>query len=387
MSTRRLWTTLLIAALSGAGGFLVGELVRDADEPTRLEIVRDQAARIQSLEDEVIRLEIELREARSGGSTSPGDADPELAGAPGARPPSEVPTPVFEPAPAPPGAKPPATLPVAKGGMLDVLRALSKGDVKQTDTALVDDGERAALLFGRTAEGPTVRAEETTPEAEVEDGTTIVLDAGVYDYSEFSSAHRGTFPADVTFRGIGKDRTLLVVNELGATGAMQNLGFEDLTLDTRGHYLADVRGDEPISLRFERVRVIGFDQSPGGAVLLAARYGAVLARDTSFEAGFGNAPGTGSFFHVRGPFLVRFERCTIVGPFKSLYEKSERAAYAYVQCRFEKMPPERRRDLETPDANVRLVDCQVEYLPEGSDPPARRSRAELNPAWRSQDPE
>ena len=83
----------------------------------------------------------------------------------------------------------------------------------------------------------------------------------------------------------------------------------------------------------------------------------------------------------RGAFLVRFEACVVRGSFKSLYEKSEKAAYAYEACRFEQMHPDRRRDLETRDANVEFTDCAVDYALPQSEPPAPRSVSELNASW------
>lgn len=382
MEPRRLLPSALLVVLSAAAGFLVAGVVHapDGDGDGGGGVVRQQAARIEVLTEEVRRLRAEV--------------DPVLAGRSDVAPAPEAHAPPRYDAPATPGAlvdeahgapvEPEAhapPIPTEPGGVLDVIRALGDRDARATDTLLVGDGDRMATLFAPRAAGPTVRAAETRPDAAIEDGTTIQLEAGTYDFSGFSGAHRGDFPADVTFRGIGMDRTRLILHEVSATGETRNLGFEDLTLDTRGHYLADVRGDEPISLRFERARVLGWDQTPGGAVLLAARHGAVLARDSRFEAGFGNAPGRGAFFHVRGPFLVRFERCTFVGPFARLYEPSEKGSYAWVHCVFEQLAEACRHAVESPDANLLFEDCSFAYLPE-DETPAVRSRSEIDPSWR-----
>ncbi len=372
MSARTLRMGLVILAAMVVGGVLT-EAFRPTVDADPEQLVRRQRERIE-VQAPVLPAEpaSPAGPAHLHGATSAEVAVPHR---PAAAPVGEVPR--------IPGTPPVTALAIPPRALvLDVIRLLGSADKRQEDTTLVGDPETFAAWFARPEDGPMVRAEETTPAAEVADGTTILLDAGTYDFSEFSNAHRGAFPADITFRGLGMDRTRLVLHEVGATGETRNLAFEDLTLDTGGHYLADVRGDEPISLRFERTRVIGFDQKPGGAVLLAARHGAILARDSRFEAGFGNAPGEGSLFHVRGPFLVRFERCTLLGPFASLYEKSERAAYAYVRCRFERMAPSCRTYLETREENVLLEDCYVAYEPPGPDGYTSRSRSEINPAWK-----
>lgn len=384
---------MLLAVVALAVGLSVGALLGRAPGPGVGDDETAAAREAARREVELERLRTRLARAGQGVPGEPPGAGPaELAGSPPAAEPSRA-----APAATAPGgrAAPWASDPSAGSGtsdaaiaqfpatldVLEVLRALDAARAPQTDVSLVGD-PAFGLRFRTDVAGPTVRAEETAPGAPLEDGTTIALDEGVYDFTAFANAHRGRFPADLTFRGIGMDRTLLLVHEIGPSGEVRNLSFVDLTLDTRGHYLADVRGDEPVALRFVRARVVGFDAGPGGGVLLAARSGAVLATQSRFEAGFGNAPGTGSFFHVRGPFLVRFDGCTLDGPFRSLYEKSPKAAYAYVDCRFERMHPDRRRDLETTEPNVGFERCLVGYEDPPAEGPARRSLTELCPAWR-----
>lgn len=326
MNARRLAASLVLVLLSGATGFLLGREASTGGAPGDRTAIEGQAAEVPVLQARIRRLEADLA-ARQG---------PVLTSSPRVGIAREA-----DPAPAPASAP----------------EGSSEGSARAGAATEPPEPVRVAMRRGG------------------------MLDVGVYDFGAFSGAHRGAFPADVTFRGVGMDRTLLLLHEGASTGEARNLAFEDLTLDTRGHYLADVRGDEPISLRFERTRVIGWDQKPGGAVLLAARHGAVLARDSRFEGGFGNAPGAGSFFHVRGPFLVRFERCTFLGPFARLYEKSPKASYAWSDCRFEDLPEALRPDVESTEANLQFERCSFTW--KASDGPvAGRSRAELNPGWR-----
>ena len=381
MTTSRLWSQVLGIVLLIGIGVLMGYFLRPPPEDEEVAATDARADRIAALETEVAQYrrriadmhpETPILSPPERGSERRPVADRVPSEAPDAKTRGDSASSASEASP----IFPPEL------GVLDVIRALEESRARQRDPGLVSDGEAFSVRFRAQAEGPTLRGEETEPGAAIEAGSTIVLGDGVHDFAAFSKAHRGAFPADLTFRGRGRDRTLLILHEIGATGEIRNLAFEDVTLDTRGHYLADVRGDEPISLRFDRARVIGFDPEPDGAVLLAARHGAVLARDTHFESGFGGAPGTGSFFHVRGPFLVRFERCVIRGAFRSLYEKSEKAAYAYVDCRFEAMDPARRRDLESPDPRLHIEDCVLAYRLDAEGQPPTRARSELNPEWR-----
>ena len=115
--------------------------------------------------------------------------------------------------------------------------------------------------------------------------------------------------------------------------------------------------------------------------MLAGGVGALYATDCRIEAGFGK-PGDGTLFDVRGVFVARLERCTIVGPFRRVYRDGDMAAQIFVDCRFERMSWLMRSYLEQPKSSARFQGCTFGYLPEKSPARAPRRRVtEINPAW------
>jgi hypothetical protein len=269
----------------------------------------------------------------------------------------------------------------AEGGAVALLRALDR-DRRAVAPDAAADGEAVAALFVRPGGGPTVPVAELRPDAPIEPDTTIVLGEGVHDFSRFADAHRRELPAGLRFRGAGMDRTLLVIHEIGPAGAVEGLAFEDLTIDSRGHHFADLRGDEPLAVRMDRVRVVGFDSGPVASAMVAARAVAFLAVACRFEAGFGSHPGEGSLFHCRGPLIVRFEECVVRGPLRRVYEPGERGSWAFVGCRFEAVPPAIREELESPPANARFERCAFDFREPPLPVPAPRPLSDLHPDWR-----
>jgi len=73
------------------------------------------------------------------------------------------------------------------------------------------------------------------------------------------------YPRDVTMAGAGIDATMLVLGgDLGTRDSLRNFAIRDCTVHTNNHYLFDQRV-KPAAVRFERVRVVGFDMGAGAS--------------------------------------------------------------------------------------------------------------------------
>jgi len=111
-----------------------------------------------------------------------------------------------------------------------------------------------------------------------------------------------------------------LLDELSTNSEVRSLTFRDLTVDCSDNYLTDLRSGNPATIRFENVRVVGFDMGAGGSVMLAARRAAFFASGCRFEAGYGRSPGSGNLFRVRSGLLARIEDSVFVGPFRSVFD-------------------------------------------------------------------
>ena len=118
---------------------------------------------------------------------------------------------------------------------------------------------------------------------------------------------REPFPSDVTVRGAGMDRTLLVARAQHPRGDLRRLAIEDCTVYA-DNALVDSRQATVLALR--RVRVVGFDCGAGSSVAIyASGTAAVLAQDCRFEGGYGRSPSSGNLINTDGTLLARFESC------------------------------------------------------------------------------
>jgi len=268
----------------------------------------------------------------------------------------------------------------ARGGTMALLRKLEKQWTPPWE--LLFAAKRFAALFARQSKGGAVDGTRTNRKTTLRDGDLLEFPPGRWPLDVNWLERLKPFPKDLVVEGRGMDETLLVLShELRIRGEVASLTFRDLTLHCNDHYLESM-SPNPYTLRLQRCRVIGFDMGAGGSDMLSGSVGALYATDCRIEAGFGRIPGSGNLFDVRGAFLARLERCTIVGPFQSVFYGWSGAAQLFFACRFERMRPSIRGHLEHPPGMVRFQDCSFDYLPDtASAHPPRRSFTELNPAW------
>lgn len=166
-----------------------------------------------------------------------------------------------------------------------------------------------ATLFAAQRTGATVDG-TLPPKAAPAAGDVIAFPDGVFGVGNLF-AGREPFPSDVTIRGAGIDRTLLVISELRTRAAVERLTIADCTLFCSSG-VTDMRQD-PIVLRLLRVRIVGFDCGAGGSYALSAGAGmALLAQECRIEGGFGAHPtGYANLLRVSEPAMLRFERCVL----------------------------------------------------------------------------
>jgi hypothetical protein len=248
---------------------------------------------------------------------------------------------------------------------------------------MISSPARYGALFERKVAGPVIAGASVNRDTVLADGTVLQFPRGrsMLDTSALRGMSR--FPKDIVIEGCGMDETLLVLsNELDLRGDVHSLTIRDLTLHCNDNYLEQFRSN-PYSLRLDRCRVIGFDMGAGSSCMLGGSVGAFYATDCRIEAGFGRGPGFGNLFDVRGALLARLERCVIVGPFQSVCDWSGRAAQIFVGCRFERMSPQIRDQLERPSPAVRFHERTFDYLAPDAPTPPRSPRpvTDINPAW------
>lgn len=262
-----------------------------------------------------------------------------------------------------------------RGGTFEFLRRQARDEPM---FELLSSGAPLQRFFKPQGAARVHDASRLAPDARLERGDTLLFPRGVHKLRR-GLLGRGELPADVTLEGAGMDETAVVMeDEIDSTSDVHNLTLRDLTLHCGDNYMTDLR-DAGITLRLERCRIVGFDMGAGGSVMLAADCGLLYASECRFEACFGRSPGSGNLFRVRGGFLARLEACTLVGPFRSVWDDG---SATFDRCRFEHVP---RRDVER-RGNVRLVHCTFEEPTEEQATgrarrPEQRRLAELNPVW------
>lgn len=266
-----------------------------------------------------------------------------------------------------------------EGDLMGVLRNMT--EVGPDTRNAVNDAERFGAFFERKTHGPYINGSELGTDPP-EDGATINFDHGVHVWKVARLGGRGSFPKDLLIVGAGRDRTLLQIDEFGARSEIRSLTFRDLTLDCDNNYMTDLRTQHPVTIRFERCRIVRFDMGAGGSVMLAARNAAFYASDTLIECGYGRSPGTGCLFRC-GKLLARLERCTISRPGYGLgLSGSDDQTYvAFVKCKFVGV-----RDLyDTPDSEHPLNNvaefnsCSFSGNPGADEPKLQLSG--INPGW------
>ena len=268
----------------------------------------------------------------------------------------------------------------ARGGTMALLRKLKSDWTPPWE--MLSSPERFAALVERKTKGGAVDGTRVDRKTVLNDGDVLQFPRGRSTLDANWLQRMNPFPKDLVIEGYGMNDTLLVLSdELRVRGEVHSLTMRNLTVHCNDNSLERLR-DGPYALHLDRCRVIGFDNGAGGSKMLGGSVGAFYATDCRIEAGFGRNPGSGNLFDVRGALVARLERCTIVGPFRSVYRKSNRAAQIFVDCRFERMSPRIRTHLEKASPAVRFLDCTFEYLPEKAGKrPKRRPVTEINPAW------
>lgn len=242
---------------------------------------------------------------------------------------------------------------------------------------VVADPSAFGNLFTRRLSGPVVNGAEDTGRREgFVDGTTVSFPAGVFAWRDSRMLGVRDFPKDLLVTGVGMDQTLVRLEEISARSSVRSLTFRNMTIDCNNNYMTDLRAREPVTIRLERCRVIGFDMGAGGSVMLAARRAAFYATDCRIEAGYSRTnAGFGNLFRVRDGLLVRLERCTILGPFSSIYDANNKAAYHFSDCAL----IDATRRPRQPAQGVVFERC-TETTSEGG-PVQRRKLSDINPAW------
>ncbi|MGE0191562.1 MAG: hypothetical protein AB7T63_05910 [Planctomycetota bacterium] len=270
-----------------------------------------------------------------------------------------------------------------RGGLLDLVRSLD--DKWVAPVALLSSAEQLGSYFTPRASGGRVSVERVNDDPrELGHGDTVFVPAG-RSLLKASLVRRvtqeGAFPHDLTFEGVGMDRSLLVLDrELDINKDVVNLTFRDLTVDCNDNYFVELR--KGFTLRLERCRVVGFDMGAGSSTAFNGGLGAVHATDSRLEAGFGRSAWRGNLWRVSDVLLARLENCTIVGPIGDVGPRRSDSLVVYDRVTFVDLEARERSQLVANERGVRLIDCTFK---EGNPPHTRRSErrslAEINPDW------
>ncbi|MEZ6019139.1 MAG: hypothetical protein R3F17_03295 [Planctomycetota bacterium] len=233
---------------------------------------------------------------------------------------------------------------------------------------LVGSTKNMQALFSRTVapavvSGPEYRPDWQTPLAA---GSLLDFPAGVFPLQNVLHANdpKTANLTDITIRGKGLEHTLLVLDSYFYSSApIRNLKIEDCTLHCNSNYLFDLRL-EGLSLTMNRVRLIGFDMGAGSSCAFSTEGLALLARDCTFETGYGRHPQFAQLFDVRHNGLIaRFENCRILGP--ELDFPRERWSLVFDRCTLE-ISDRFRSYLDGRNSGIRAVGCEITLRPEAT---------------------
>ena len=164
---------------------------------------------------------------------------------------------------------------------------------------------------------------------------------------------------------------------------LRNFAIRDCTVFLDSDPLFDLR-HEPATVRFDRVRFIGFDSGAGGSSFFDAPGTVVHARACTFEGGYGRSPGRGTIFDVQSDaLLARFDACTFREVRSGLNYLSKGATLAFLDCQLLDMMDPVQAPGERHDG-VLLDSCLVTYFDSSAGPPPRRDVDDLFPGWKQQ---
>jgi hypothetical protein len=200
----------------------------------------------------------------------------------------------------------------------DLRRVAAAGDVVALLDALADKGtpmpeiaaDRARMetLLRHPAKGPTISRSDLKDLGREQDGTTIRLGVGTFEWP-----HVDGVAAGVTVEGVGVDQTRIGGDMEHLRDSLVAFTAQDLTLT--GQDVFDTHG-KLLTVTLRRVRAVGFNTGAGGSGFLDVRSApiALLAEDCTFDgAGRGPAHHGIAFSLSTRAKLLRFERCTFVG--------------------------------------------------------------------------
>jgi len=264
---------------------------------------------------------------------------------------------------------------VSHGDGFLLLEKMLAGQAGEEPLSVASDPEAFERFFKRRTVGGSLNGLDFV-EASGEtagDGATLSFPPGVFRLRKFMRGTKG-FPRDLTIRGAGIDRTLLVVEELSTRATLTNLSIQDCTVSAG--YLFDLRR-EGCSFLFERVRFVGFDIGAGSSCLISAPSALVLARDCRFEGGYGRSPRSGVVFDVRSSgLLARFERCRLFQVAIGSVHYSDGARLVFVGCELENV-------FERPTSSeaMTFLGCSIDDFDSGTDEVVTLDLDHLFPGW------
>jgi hypothetical protein len=183
-------------------------------------------------------------------------------------------------------------------------------------------------VFASKSAGTTVGPDATNDL--VLDGTTVQLGYGAVKGRVPGLSGWGTkaFPKDLTIAGQGIDATVIKLSDYAVKDDIERLTIRDLTINAADNYVFDKRSGN-MTIRLERVRIIGFDMGAGGSVAFGVEGMLLEAKQCQFLGGYGRSPGSGNLLRG-GPIVCRFTDCT----FKQLrsLELDEMKAGLFTRC-------------------------------------------------------
>jgi len=150
---------------------------------------------------------------------------------------------------------------------------------------------------------------------EIEEWSILSFGEGRFDLRRmFRYGYFSRFPPNISFKGEGIDRTLLMFGKgihCFYNIEFERLRFSDLTIDAENGIPFAIRAQR-VNLDFERTRVVRFER---GSCLfdIDAHYGegVVRARDSEFICGYGRGSRVGTL-NCNDQFLASFSNCRFV---------------------------------------------------------------------------